>query len=219
MAQYQKKMIQIDAFQYKGDAYPAPADNALDETRDVPAWAVEAFSKGILFYGSTSEGEPPRELFTRYPDGEAVHIPVGYYIIRWSDTELYPCEPNLFEASYRPAIDDLKAKIYGIATRYGYDAQSRMLIEEMAELTQAINKYWRKSLQSGKIPFSPSLREQRYMVVSEIADVQIMLWQIEYLMMIEDEELEANIRQKVCRQMQRIADEKPTSGESGGDVG
>lgn len=37
-----------------------------------------------------------------------------------------------------------------IADTYGYDAQSRQLIEEMAELTQAINKHWRKQLECGK---------------------------------------------------------------------
>ena len=35
-------------------------------------------------------------------------------------------------------------KIELIADRYGYEPQSRQCIEEMAELTQAINKYWRK---------------------------------------------------------------------------
>lgn len=38
-------------------------------------------------------------------------------------------------------------KIQKIADTYGYDAQSRQCIEEMAELTQAINKFWRKPLQ------------------------------------------------------------------------
>ena len=38
-------------------------------------------------------------------------------------------------------------QIKKIAVTYGYDAQSRQCIEEMAELTQAINKYWRKDLQ------------------------------------------------------------------------
>lgn len=32
-------------------------------------------------------------------------------------------------------------KIKKIARRYGYEAQSRQCIEEMAELTQAINKF------------------------------------------------------------------------------
>lgn len=46
----------------------------------------------------------------------------------------------------RKAIYDLnedKNPIRYIADHYGYEAQSRQLIEEMAELTQAINKMWR----------------------------------------------------------------------------
>jgi Spy/CpxP family protein refolding chaperone len=42
-------------------------------------------------------------------------------------------------------VDDMteetKQKIQKIAQTYGYDAQSRQCIEEMAELTQAINKF------------------------------------------------------------------------------
>lgn len=36
-------------------------------------------------------------------------------------------------------------KIQYIANHYGYEPQSRQLIEEMAELTVAINKAWRKT--------------------------------------------------------------------------
>jgi len=41
---------------------------------------------------------------------------------------------------------EIKGKIKLIADTYGYDAQSRQCIEEMAELTHAINKFWRNSL-------------------------------------------------------------------------
>lgn len=46
--------------------------------------------------------------------------------------------------------EEIKQKIQKIAQTYGYDAQSRQCIEEMAELTQAINKFWRKALDCGK---------------------------------------------------------------------
>lgn len=45
--------------------------------------------------------------------------------------------------------EETKQKIQKIAQTYGYDAQSRQCIEEMAELTQAINKFWRKHLKCG----------------------------------------------------------------------
>lgn len=45
---------------------------------------------------------------------------------------------------------DEAEKIKIIAEHYGYDSQSRQCIEEMAELTQAINKFWRNQLGCGK---------------------------------------------------------------------
>ena len=39
---------------------------------------------------------------------------------------------------------EIAEKIKIIAEHYGYEAQSRQCIEEMAELMQAINKLWRK---------------------------------------------------------------------------
>ena len=40
--------------------------------------------------------------------------------------------------------EEYQNNIIAIAEHQCYDAQSRQLIEEMAELTQAINKAWRK---------------------------------------------------------------------------
>lgn len=70
-----------------------------------------------------------------------------------------------------------------IAEHYGYDSQSRQLIEEMAELTAAINHHWRKELQCGaktfdKVSGSPEINH----VVEEIADVKLCLEQLIYLM-------------------------------------
>ena len=38
---------------------------------------------------------------------------------------------------------EIAEKIKIIAEHYGYESQSRQCIEEMAELTQVINKFWR----------------------------------------------------------------------------
>lgn len=40
-------------------------------------------------------------------------------------------------------------KVRILAEWYGYEPQSRQCIEEMAELTQAINKLWRKQNYGG----------------------------------------------------------------------
>lgn len=82
-------------------------------------------------------------------------------------------------------------KIHTIARYYGYDVQSRRCIEEMAELTQAINKYWRTELQYGKNLYKPcdgympDDSEEYYNLVEEIADVQIMLEQMKFFLAVQ----------------------------------
>lgn len=97
-------------------------------------------------------------------------------------------------------------KIQKIADTYGYDAQSRQCIEEMAELTQAINKYWRKALVNGTVPITkagnvPVFPKEYDNLVEEIADVQIMLWQMAYLL---NADVQPVIEQKLDRQLKRI---------------
>lgn len=102
----------------------------------------------------------------------------------------------------------LEEKIEFIANHYGYDAQSRQCIEEMAELTQAINKFWRNQLGCGKYELldAPVYCEERRNIVEEIADVQIMLYQLGYLL---DSRLEVSemITRKLDRQLERIKGE------------
>lgn len=102
--------------------------------------------------------------------------------------------------------EETKQKIQKIAQTYGYDAQSRQCIEEMAELTQAINKFWRKALNCGKEkqPDGEKYINMHYTyddLVYEMADVQIMLWQLEYLL---NADTSIIIQQKLDRQTERI---------------
>ena len=96
-----------------------------------------------------------------------------------------------------------------IADTYGYDPQSRMLIEEMAELTKALNKFWRKNLLCGQIKITPELLERlkrthEYAnVIEEIADVEIMIAQIKYLLNCENEVSEV-AQHKISRQLERM---------------
>lgn len=95
-------------------------------------------------------------------------------------------------------------KIQYIADHYGYEPQSRQLIEEMAELTVALNKAWRKTFDTvDKIPNMDD--EER--IVEEIADVEIMITQIEYLLGVSDMKLNNMIKQKLDRQIERIKNE------------
>ena len=100
-------------------------------------------------------------------------------------------------------------KIRKIGRHYGYDAQSRQCIEEMAELTQAINKYWRTELQCGKNlcnpwdGYMPNNSEEYYNLVEEIADVQIMLEQMKFFLAA-GHDVNRIIDEKLDRQIYRI---------------
>ena len=111
--------------------------------------------------------------------------------------------------------EETKKKIQKIAQTYGYDAQSRQCIEEMAELTQAINKFWRKQLKCGLFTveevrsygegisgFSELKATDGYKnLLEELADVQIMLWQLEYIL---NADTSIIVQQKLDRQMERM---------------
>ena len=75
----------------------------------------------------------------------------------------------------------IEKKIELIAERYGYEPQSRQCIEEMAELTQAINA-----------------------VLDEMADTLIMLWQLKYLLGFGEGPLAKRIEEKLNRQLKRM---------------
>ena len=93
-----------------------------------------------------------------------------------------------------------------IAEHYGYDAQSRQLIEEMAELTQAINKYWRKHLKCGNFDMFDTLKgsSEEDAIIEEMADVEICLNQVKFLLGIRQYEIDSIIEQKLNRQLERI---------------
>lgn len=106
-------------------------------------------------------------------------------------------------------------KIKKIARHYGYEAQSRQCIEEMAELTQAINKMWRNCFLCGFITLEDVYAEEdettkfsdekEYKnLVEEIADVQIMLWQMETLI---NADIDSIIESKLDRQLRRMEEE------------
>lgn len=82
------------------------------------------------------------------------------------------------------------------AEHYGYEPQSNMLIEEMAELTQAISKYRRDN---SKKNFDN--------IIEEIADVEVMLHQIKHLLGINPKYVEQIKIEKVNRTKENIARE------------
>ena len=99
--------------------------------------------------------------------------------------------------------NDIKA----IADHYGYEPQSRQLIEEMAELTIAINKYWRSVnaiVQTPERAWETDKAAKN--IAEEIADVEIVLEQMKY-MLGNSEVIEDIKQQKITRQLYRIKEE------------
>lgn len=96
-------------------------------------------------------------------------------------------------------ISDLNIKN---AEHYGYEAQSNQLVEECAELIQAVSKYRRARGTGQETP----LKEQVALdnLIEEIADVEIMLEQIKHLLKIPEGDLLAYKQFKVNRTKERI---------------
>lgn len=90
-----------------------------------------------------------------------------------------------------------------IADHYGYMGQKDMLIEELAELIQALNKFERYEHESG---FLANL-------IEEVADVEIMLTQVKYLLGI-NERVEHAKFFKIDRQIKRIEEGRTERGDS-----
>ena len=96
-------------------------------------------------------------------------------------------------------------KIQYIADHYGYEPQSRQLIEEMAELTVALNKAWRSHPNDVEVP---NMGYENYKnILEEMADTLIMVWQIKYLLGVGEGELADIVEQKLDRQIERIKSE------------
>ena len=108
-----------------------------------------------------------------------------------------------------------------IAAYYGCEAQRNQLVEEMAELTAAINRLHRaekKQLISYDTPETEitelnmtqyAIRAGAYEdVVHEIADVEVCLKQVKYLMEIDKDKLKRIRDAKIARQLKRIEEEQ-----------
>lgn len=82
-----------------------------------------------------------------------------------------------------------------IISYYGHESQKMMLLEEMSELQKEICKDMR---------YNPDLEA----ITEEVADVLIMLEQIQMMYRISETKLHAITNEKLHRQLRRIEDEK-----------
>ena len=104
-------------------------------------------------------------------------------------------------------------RLINIVKHYDNDAQIRQLIEEMAELTQALNKLWRA--EQGYIneyydgyKKGAAVKICRESVIEETADVMICLKELKYILGISDEEIKRICDAKIARQLKRMEREK-----------
>lgn len=90
-------------------------------------------------------------------------------------------------------MEENEILLQAIAT-YGENEQSRIAMEELAELIRAINKYHRAKTD-----------EHRQNLIEEMADVYIMLRQISIMYDISGEkEIEPVIHEKIARLRERL---------------
>lgn len=92
------------------------------------------------------------------------------------------------------------------AEYYGFENQKNQLIEEMAELMQALNKYSR-ACGNGQ-PARISKEDAFNNVVEEIADVEVMLHQIKHFLEIDESILGQYRRMKIMRTHENIFNRK-----------
>lgn len=118
--------------------------------------------------------------------------------INYWDAKAAECD----EAELQNMTDDMeknskKEKLKKIADYYGLQAQKGMLIEEMAEMMQAVNKFDRN-------PTEKNLDA----IAEEIADVEIMIAQAKYLYAIPQQKIDEITDCKIQRTLERMEVEK-----------
>lgn len=84
MAKFRKKPVVIEAFQHFAKLGTV--------THAWPHWVLKACTDGIIF----AKGN---QTFIKTLEGE-MHVSEGDWIIQGVKGEIYPCKPDIFEATY-----------------------------------------------------------------------------------------------------------------------
>lgn len=87
MTKFRKKPVVVDAFQWWPSRY----------AEDFPEWFSSAIANGIVFYQG---GDNPYCTIETLEG--AMKVSSGDYVIRGVKGEMYPCKPDIFEATYEP---------------------------------------------------------------------------------------------------------------------
>lgn len=118
------------------------------------------------------------------------------------EAEHCDCEIMAMIDNMPTAVEAANAKAAAIMQLYGAEHQKDILIEECAELIQATEKSRRGVLTEDKPAYT-------YDMISEMADVQIMLWQFESVMTAYARQCyDDEVYRKLRRQLERIESEE-----------
>jgi len=98
MAKYRKKPVVIEAFQMTKER--------RQSNMDWPRWLHEAWDKDHSEEGALFPSQFPHSDGT---DKLMIHTLEGNHLVGWDDYiiqgisgEIYPCKPDIFEATYEP---------------------------------------------------------------------------------------------------------------------
>lgn len=101
----------------------------------------------------------------------------------------------------------MKEKLLKIINYYGIDKQLKYIHSEYYELDEAITTHELKKSVEYEIPLTEIIGTQEH-ITEELADVMVMLKQIQYFYCIDDKEIEKIMKYKIDRQLNRIEKEK-----------
>jgi hypothetical protein len=102
MGRYRKKPVVIEAVQFATAVYNGKTWNSSLFKCDVlPQWLEEALSNGTVAVHPSDRDHALLKI--KAPEGTMTAEP-GDWIIRGVKGELYPCKPQIFDATYEPVI-------------------------------------------------------------------------------------------------------------------
>jgi NTP pyrophosphatase (non-canonical NTP hydrolase) len=176
--------------------------------REVEVGAIYRHFKGhtvkvLAIAKDTEDVSRSAVIYKHLGDGVVWYRPYDMFISE-VDHEKYPEVTQKYRFERVEGSGSLSELNKETAKYYGYEAQSNQLVEECAELIQAVSKYRRATTGAGQPLADYKKTVALENLIEEIADVEVMLEQIKYLLQIPEDELEAMKVFKVTRTRERM---------------
>lgn len=110
MPKYVKKPVVIEAIKWEGQ----------QELEALPVWIQDAIKEQTVWFGINSHSDTTPVMLIETLEG--IHkAQVGDYIIQGVKGELYPCKPDIFDATYEEVLDSEEAAEIGKLIREGIE--------------------------------------------------------------------------------------------------